>query len=282
MIQKYLKQLKTSGKSPLTIESYSRVLRQFAALCETKGLEVAEADSLTVSEWTDELNVKQNTIRYNLIVLHGFYAWLLRHKKIKENPVFVEEIPPCKQINYNLLDRADINKLLNAAPEEGKNALRDRAMVILLLCSGLRSDELRSLQVADLNFDAGFISVRHGKGDKQRQVPFPQPAQKAVKEYLNRYPSRGLIFSTDGKKMTSQGLNKIVKKYVLDVTGKEVHTHILRHAFASLCDDCGVPLRTIQKALGHSSLSTTENIYVTVLNRTRAAQEISAVFEKVC
>lgn len=278
---RYLSMLTASGKSPHTVESYNRVIKQFESFLLDRKTDITNVNSLTVSEWTDELKVKQNTVRYNLIVLHGFYSWLLRHKKIKENPVFVEEIPPSKQIEYNLLDREDINKLLNAAPE-GKNALRDRAMVVLLLCSGLRSDELRSLTVSDLNFSEGFITVRHGKGDKQRNVPFPAAAQKAVTGYMNRYPHQGLLFQFNGKKMSSQGLNKIVKKYVLAVTGKEVHTHILRHAFASLCDDCGVPLRTIQKALGHSSLATTENIYVTVLNRTRAAQEVTAVLEKVC
>lgn len=281
---RYLSTLTASGKSPHTVESYNRVIKQFESFLLYRKTDIINVNSLTVTEWTEELTktVGRNTVRYNLNVLHIFYEWLRRHKFIDENPVLTEDIPSMKKIEYNLLSREDIDSLIHHKPPQIQNALRNRAIIILLIYSGLRSDEIRSLKTTDLNFTEGFITVCHGKGDKQRNVPFPAAAQKAVTEYMNRYPHQGLLFQPRGKKMTSQNLNNQVKKYVFAVTGKEIHTHTLRHAFASLCDDCGIPIRTIQKALGHSSVTTTENIYVTVLNRTRAAQEISSVFSKVC
>ncbi len=57
--------------------------------------------------------------------------------------------------------------------------------MVLLLQAGLRSDEVRSLTPADLDFENGAITVRHGKGDKRRTVPFPATARAAMQDYLN-------------------------------------------------------------------------------------------------
>ena len=150
-----------------------------------------------------------------------------------------------------------------------------------------------------VNFSVTLSPLLSGTLTKSSDcAPFPALSREAVKEYLTSgyrpsdAPESAYLFGTfadenglsNGDKaqewheMGSNALNDVVKRYVKRVTGKEVHAHTLRHAAASLWDDLGAPMRTIQNGLGHSSVRTTERIYVTVLNKHKAAEDLTAAF----
>lgn len=291
---KYLAFLPSSkADSENTLVNYRRVLENFEQyLTETNENDISTVSVLGYRAAVRERGAAQNTARQYLTDLSAFFAWCVRVKLISENPVLPEDIPEQKNIEYTLLTREEIDALLAYRPTGAKLGARNRAIITLLIQSGMRNSELRALTLADLDFERGVITVRHGKGDKARTVSFPDLSQEAVKEYLTTecrpadatpddylfgsYANEnGLSNGDEWHMIGSNALNDIVKRYVKKVTGKDIHTHTLRHAAASLWDDLGVSLGTIQKVLGHNSVRTTERIYVTVLNKHKAAEDLT-------
>lgn len=299
----YIDTLPSTKKSVKTIEAYSIVLKKFGdylfALPHN-----GEIEPITVVNFRTELystKVKTNTIRYNMTILHTFFAWAMRMHLIEQNPVEREEIPKEQQIEYNLLSLDEIKTVLTELPPRinRKTALRNRAIVILLVQVGLRNSELRMLTPADLDFENKCIEIRHGKGEKRRIVAFPALARQLVKEYLESAvrPSNlslnDYLFGTDADKnglstsgkiwkpISAQGLLGIVNRYTRLCCGHEVGVHALRHAAASLWAELGVQPRLIQQALGHSSYSTTERVYLHILNNKTASNNINFALDSI-
>lgn len=297
----YIDTLPSTKKSAKTIQSYSVVLKKFAGYLNALPYD-GEIEPITVVNFRTDLystKVKTNTIRYDMTVMHTFFAWAKRMHLIEQNPVEREEIPKEQQIEYNLLSLDEIKTVLTELPPRinRKTALRNRAIVILLVQAGLRNSELRMLTPADLDFDNKCIEIKHGKGEKRRVVAFPALARQLVQEYLESavrppYLSLNVFlfgtdsdengFSTNGriwKPISAQGLLGIVNRYTRLCCGHEVGVHSLRHAAASLWDDMGIGMRDIQNALGHAAISTTEKVYVSVLNKSKAANKINVAFD---
>lgn len=137
---------------------------------------------------------------------------------------------------------------------------RGSAIVVLLVYSGLRVAELCALDRDDLDFVAGLVHVRHGKGDRERWVPLHETPAEAVRRYLatrtDAHPA--LFLSRQGRISTSQ-VRRLVKA-IMATTGvtKAVTPHKFRHTFATLLLDRGVDVRVIQELLGHARLETTQ------------------------
>lgn len=299
-VQKYLASLPSSKKSCQTITAYALVLSKFGEYLKQNSIE--NISHITVVNWRKSLfdsGIKVNSIKTYMQRLYTAFRWFEHMDMIKQNPVSIEELPAGERREYNLLTLDEIEKILTTKPQHrihGDIAARSRAIIVLLLHSGLRNSELRALTLEDMDFENSTIRVTHGKGDKYRLVPFTDMAKEAVKEYLESgirpldLPVNAVIFgsdadknghSTNGKEwheISAAGLNNMIKRYIINLTGKDVHTHLLRHAFTALCDNKGVPLRTIQTSLGHSSIRTTESVYLYVLNKQQAAQTINAAF----
>lgn len=299
----YINTLPSTKKSVKTIEAYSVVLKKFAGYLNTIPYD-GEIEPITVVNFRTELystNVKTNTIRYDMTVLHTFFAWAKRMRLTEQNPVEREEIPTEQQIEYNLLSLDEIKTVLTELPPRinRKTALRNRAIVILLVQVGLRNSELRMLTPADLDFENKCIEVKHGKGEKRRVVAFPTLARQLVREYLestvrpSNLGSNDYLFGTDAdenglstngkvwKPISSQGLLGIVNRYTRLCCGHEVGVHALRHAAASLWAELGVQPRLIQQALGHSSYSTTERVYLHILNNKTASNNINFALDSI-
>ena len=297
-------------KSPRTIGNYELALRKFGEYLTGRG---CEASALAVSSFKSEMllsGVSVGSARAYLAALHAFFSWCVRMGIENSNPVLKEEMLKEARIEYAIPEGGEIVTILSDAERsleravalekragravKGKNALRNDCIMILLLQTGLRSSELRALTPADLDFEKGTIRVLHGKGDKYREAPFPTLSKRSVRFYIDRIRPEGLSsdqplfgsFANEsghaGNEWHSLGtvaLNGIVKRYMKRKTGKEYHTHTMRHAAASFWDDLGVPIRDVQNALGHSSVTTTERVYIKVLNKGKAAANINAAFD---
>lgn len=280
--------------------NYERVLCDFEKYLEqTNENEISTVDILGYRQHVRDRGAAQNTARQYLTDLNAFFNWCVRVRLISESPIQADDIPEQTEIEYTLLERTEIDKVLAYRPAGAVLGARNRAIVTVLLQSGLRNSELRSLTLNDLDFDAKTITVRHGKGNKSRVAPFPALSRDAVREYLASgyrdadLTGDDLLFGSyanengrsDGDnrqewhEIGSNALNDIVKRYVKRITGKTIHAHTLRHAAASLWDDLNAPMRTIQQGLGHGSIRTTERVYVTVLNKHKAAADLTKAFD---
>lgn len=145
---------------------------------------------------------------------------------------------------------------------------RNRAILELLYATGMRVSECAQLTIGQIDFGLRVILV-HGKGNKDRYVPFGNHATKALQDYLDdgrvqlmakRQQEHDVVFVNHlGNPITSRGieyaLDQVVKKTSLT---SGIHPHMIRHTFATHLLDHGADLRTVQELLGHSSLSTTQ------------------------
>lgn len=289
--ERYIRSLATLNKSKDTIDKYSFVLREFYA--QTTG----EINREAVEQWRDAKaeHVKSGTVNHYLTVLQTFFAWCNERGICDELTV---DKPKAEQREYTLLDETDIETILNAKKPKPnqKNACKARAIVITLLQTGIRSGELRALKPGDLDFESKTITIKHGKGDKRRIVPFPKASREAIIDYLKTRPADISpdmpLFVNNAEQQfggkaggeyhayTKAGLNALVARYVYKLTGKQIHCHTLRHSAAAYWDNNDVPIRAVQQALGHKSIHTTESVYLYVLNKTKAAEQINKLIDE--
>lgn len=296
--EQYLASLKTMTNSNCTYSKYSFVLADFGAYIQTHGgnSEQAEIAPLLVVQWRNEIknirDIGNNTVGHYLTVLHSFFSWAIEHKIFAEQPVQKGDKPKQETVTYDLLTEQEIEKILSGEMprySHGDTGLRNKALITLVLTSGVRVSELINLRIDDLDFDKHIITVRHGKGDKRRVVTFPAVAEQVVGEYLNSRQGRN-----DGSKMaflleyidkngtvrqyTRQNVTQVVKSYVYRLTGhKDIGAHDLRHSYASYLLTHGVPIQEIQALLGHENYSTTL-IYASHLCPDRVATNLNGIF----
>lgn len=260
--------------------------------------------------WRDHLlldGLSQATVKAYLSTVRGSYNAVLRDNSTRDllysmtdpaappadRAAFVAEVlirlqnaihPSAAPVDSTTIqDRADSEHLRLTAQQAAQllsrpdhttlAGLRDLAILAVLLCTGIREDELCSLQVSDLRQSLGgeaALLVRHGKGNKQRLIPYGDldwclPLTEA---WLHRAGiSSGAVFrkvykgggTISDSALSTVAIQRIVKAYPITVAGRLVSArpHDLRRTYARLQYDAGAELVAIQQNLGHTSGATT-------------------------
>lgn len=155
------------------------------------------------------------------------------------------------------------NKLINIFNTRYFNSRRNRAMIILDLNSGLRLQELLDLRWKDINLMTGQLKVVQGKGDKDRIIWINDITLNTLRNWredqYNKLGECDYVFTTSTKKQLDQrAIRRMVEDYSIKASiDKHVTPHTLRHTYATdLLRECK-NIRLVQKALGHSDISTT-------------------------
>jgi integrase/recombinase XerC/integrase/recombinase XerD len=178
-----------------------------------------------------------------------------------------------------VLSAKEAGRLLEAIPAGGPLELRDRAIFELAYSSGLRAEELVSLELSDIDHDGEQVRVE-GKGRKTRFVPVGEPAMAALRAYLERgrpqllhsrpAPGSGtdrspqaFFLSRSGRPLLTSDVRRRLRLWTRRAGAAEATPHSLRHSFATHLLDGGADLRAIQEMLGHASVSSTQ-IYTRV------------------
>ena len=303
---RYLASERSRKKSEHTVRAYELGLRKFRDyLNETNPDEITP---LAVQEWTDSMmnaDISSNSAGQYWDDVSRFFKWAKKMKLVSESPMPEDGRPDHKFQKKEIPSKDEILRLIdpkNIPPSiKGKLPLRNHTIVRTIVLTGLRSDELRELRLSDLDFENGCITVRNGKGGKERKAPFPKQAQETIRKYLSAKirpdwaADEDYLFGThqhEGRaesneeeeepareeqwhKFDAATLGRLVHRYGKRVIGKEIHPHLLRHCAASLWDDADINIRDVQKALGHANLSTTEKVYLHILDKTKAAKSIA-------
>jgi integrase/recombinase XerD len=259
------------GLSVNTLEAYRRDIQKFKNYLEKIGKEITNFKKNDLISYINHLRDSGNqtaTLARNIAALRGFCKFMLMEGIIEEDPVENLATPSGWKRIPKIIGIDEVSTLLKK-PEGKKLSLRDRAILEIIYSSGLRVSEVINIKMNDINFEAGFITIR-GKGSRERVVPINEKTLKTIREYieelrptlLKEKTSPILFLAKGGKSMTRQRLWQLIKMYSVGLSTK-ISPHTLRHCFASHLLDGGADLRALQKMLGHTDISTTQ-IYTKV------------------
>jgi integrase/recombinase XerD len=214
-----------------------------------------------------ELEISEYTQARIISGIKAFYKFLMYEDLLPEDPAQLLEAPKLGRKLPDTLSYHEISQILDGIELGLPEGHRNRAMLEILYCSGLRVSELTELKIGNVYADIGFLRVI-GKGNKERLVPVGRDALKYLKIYLEDFRihldiAKGheeyVFLNRRGKKLTRVMIFLIIKKQVEAIgLQKNVSPHTFRHSFATHLIEGGADLRAVQEMLGHESITTTE------------------------
>jgi integrase/recombinase XerC/integrase/recombinase XerD len=264
--------LERRGAADKTRRAYRIDLGQFARWASAQELEPSGIDYRALRRYAASLSERGQapaTVARKLAALRGFFRALVELGERGDNPADLLSSPKRPQPLPRVLKAADVAKLLDRIPATTPLELRDRALFELAYASGLRAEELVSLDLDGVDFDAERVRVE-GKGDKTRLVPTGEHALRAIERYLGRArpaldngDDGALFLSKTGRRLSTSDVRRRLRVWTHYASAQvpgvgDLHPHALRHSFATHLLEGGADLRAIQELLGHASISTTQ------------------------
>jgi integrase/recombinase XerC/integrase/recombinase XerD len=276
--------LRRRGAAERTRRAYAVDLGQLAVWGSSHAIAPADVDYRALRRYAALLSnrrVAPTTLARKLAAMRQFFGSLVEHGIMAANPAELMPMPRRPAPLPRALSATDVSTLLDRIPATTPLELRDRAMFEIAYGSGLRAEELVTLDVASVDFDAEQLRVE-GKGSKTRVVPAGEPALRALQAYLERgrpallaegaQREDALLLSKSGRRLSTSDVRRRLRMWARHAhTQGAVHPHALRHSYATHLLDGGADLRAIQELLGHATISTTQ-VYTRVESaRLRAA-----------
>lgn len=253
LIRLYAGTILTEGKSQRTVDGYVALIRRFR---EAVGKPFRDMTAFDVRLWIAEMqkNVSARTCENYRAYLSAFFHWLSVEDLVPVN--VMDKIKPIKYSEEVLLPFSDAEV---DALRSGCETLRDRAMIELLLSSGVRVSELCSLDITDIDFDAMTVKVRHAKGGKQRTTYITEVCRVHLQRYLESRTdgNQALFVQKYGSRHTKNSAENDLHRIGDRAKVENVHPHRCRRTFATNMYKRGMDVRTIQRLMGHSDINTT-------------------------
>ncbi|HHX14183.1 MAG TPA: tyrosine-type recombinase/integrase [Clostridiales bacterium] len=276
-IQDFLDHLEnTRGIAKNTRLAYARDLRQFLAYCKRKGVDRIEDISQTqVAAYLLQMKsdkIASATINRRLASLRLFGDYMVKQGLWQENSVIGIKAPRGERSPIIYLTVEEIEQLLQK-PDASMKGRRDRALLELLYATGIRVSEAVDLDLTDLNLTIGYLMTG---GVRQRIIPVGRPARQALTEYIEtardtfikEKSENALFVNMDGKRLTRQGIWKIIRNYGADLPFADRLTpQILRNSFAVHLVQNGADLKTLKELMGQEDISATQIYMMVMRNR---------------
>jgi site-specific recombinase XerD len=263
-IELYKQSLEGNNYSPQSIKAYMGDLGQFVEWLKTRRVDwdipyrIARID---IVEFINHLATRKATAvtrKRKLAAIRGFLKFLKDNQIILGNPADTIEGPIREERDPAILLKTEYKALLQVA---GGNT-RDLAIVMLFLQTGLRVSELVNLKLLDIDFTSREITVRQGKGRKDRVVPLVKQAEAALKAYLavrDAQPEYDEVFiARNGTSMDPRTVRYRIQKYYKEAgIKKKASVHTLRHTFSTHQIHNGLKINQLKEVLGHRRMETT-------------------------
>jgi integrase/recombinase XerD len=288
LMNHYLDWMQTRGYTPDSLRNSRYGIRYFINWCDERGItHPNEVNTDVLAHYQRYLYhhrkedggaLSLGTQWLRLVVIRSFFRWMARAHHILFNPASELELPKMdNRLPRNVLSVTEVEKILSQPDLSTLVGLRDRAILELLFCTGIRRSELINLKLYDVNTEKRTLFIRKGKGKKDRVVPTGERALLWLEKYLDesrpvlvsegkmRDKENGALFlNSQGGFMQGYTLGKMVNKYINSADiGQKGSCHLFRHSMATLMLEGGADIRYIQQMLGHARLDTTQ-IYTRV------------------
>ena len=263
-----------AGLSSATLSAYESDLRTMASFLLEQGVRNPfKVEARQLAEHVQQLHrvkgLQPSSIARHLSTMRMFFRYLEASGGIETNPTTPLITPTRWRRLPGVLSPNQMKKLMDAAgPDSGRLWQRDRAMLELMYAAGLRASEVAGLNLDGYDERIGILRVL-GKGERERLVPVGEPAQKAVKVYVEELrptlarfddarDAGRLLLSNTGRPLERVAVWQIVRRLADRAGLPDVHPHMLRHSFATHMLTGGADLRVVQELLGHADIGTTQ------------------------
>jgi len=298
LLEKYLQHLAVKGFTTNTLRVRRVHLTLFLEWCRkygavtpnhiTRALLESYQQHLFYRRKNDGKPLAPSTRYSRLAQLKVWLKWMTRQNYILCDPASDLELPlPSYQLP-SVLTKDEAELVLRQAKVDTRVGLRNRAILEMLYSTGMRRAELLNLRLHDLDRKRGVVTIRQGKGRRDRVVPVGERASTWVDKYLTEVrptlaspPEEDAIFLTSmGKPLTPNYLSWVARQYLrLAKITKSGACHIFRHTMATLMLEGGADTRYIQAMLGHKRLDTTQiytHVSIRMLQQVHAATHPAA------
>ncbi len=257
------------GLRPATVRDILVIVRRLCAFSETDDLRDLTTPAIRafLHHGKMEKGWATRTFRLYRQYLKTFFDWCVSAGYVNANPVIAIERPRLPQSLPRCLSADDAKRVLYAASNAGWTSdlqrTRNEAIVASFLMTGLRRAELLSLRVADIDFRVGVLSVRGGKGRKDRSLPLHPKLIPLLRRCLTEKERRGQrsewLFSSlrSEKRLTNKNLYVIVRRVSI-AAGVKFTPHILRHTFGRELIEADFNIYKLKEVMGHASVATTQ------------------------
>lgn len=262
---------------PSTIQFYVNSIKYFVKWSGLKNLEEINTEKLRSFLYMGRIERKwtADTFMHHYKSLRAFLKWCVNRGYLNLNPILPIEKPRLEKKLPKRITKQEAQMVLeysfNRKWAYRFERYRNRAVIAMMIYSGLRAGEIMNLKLNDVDLKNNVISVNQGKGGKDRIVPICLPLQRVLLEYLkdrdrlNRTCTNFFVSRRGDFPFTYNGLKKVIE-ILKKETGVNFSAHRLRHTFATLMLEGGCDLFSLQKMMGHSDIKTTTIYLSTTVN----------------
>lgn len=255
LVRRYLACLLVDGKSKKTIYQYGRHLARLSEELRKDYTKMSAYDIRYYLAIQKERGISNRSVENIRAVLSAFFQWLAAEDLIPKNPM--ASIKPIKYTDEVRLPFSDVEI---DAMRSACRTTKERALIEVLLASGIRVSELSEMDVADVDMTGMTVHVRHGKGGKERMTYLTPVASKHLRAYLRtrkETDAEALFCSKNHKRLGPEGIRYLLKTVARRAGTVNCHPHRFRRTFATGLAARGMEVQEIQRLLGHSNISTT-------------------------
>ena len=282
LLDRFERNISVLGRSKSTFNCYSR---HIAALSLYFGKSPIDLDPEQVNDYLFYLQKKTKTPSQTYFK-HTVYGlrFLLKGEGLPYEYLRLPEIKNEKKLP-TVLSKEEVWRMLKVA-----KLLKHRILIGLLYGCGLRCLEVRSLRLADLDFDRKQLKVVQGKGKKDRYIPLSEHLIRGLVKYIHAEKPQDFLFGTvNGRaggdfdsRYSQRGVQWAVKQVSKEAgIKKDVHVHTLRHSFATHLLEDGMDIVTLKNLIGHENLETTmEYLQIAQLPTQRIFSPLDTLFEQ--
>ncbi|GAB4438635.1 MAG: site-specific tyrosine recombinase XerD [Anaerolineae bacterium] len=304
IISAFLRDRQAQGLSPGTLHSYREKLGKLTAFCELQG--IADIFALSAHDireyllWLEEIGHNEGGRHACYRAAKTLLRWCWEEWELETpNPISKVRAPKLTVAPIEGISFDDVKALLATCATKGFHDCRDKAIILSLLDTGCRANELLDINLDDLDEIAGVIVIRRGKGGKTRTVFIGAQARRAVRRYLRTFPpeevapvpgapdrageahrdGRPLWRTPEGTRLTYYGLREIMRRRAARAGVPCPGLHDFRRTFALTCLRNGVDTISLQRLLGHSSLAVLERYLAQTTDDLRNAHARAGVVD---
>lgn len=255
--------------SPYTAQSYKKDVNIYKNYINCENINYLDIEYSDIRFYLiylkEKKKEKNSSISRNLSSLRSFYNYLIDNNLIQNNPFNYVSGPKKEKKLPRYFEYNELEELFNSIDINTIYGKRDMLILEMLYATGVRVGELVNIKVSDINKDNRTILIA-GKGNKERIVHYGEYAEDILNNYLstsykflnkNKLPQ--LFINNKKTALTERGIRTILEKIIKKTSlNKKISPHMIRHSFATHLLNEGCDLLSVQKLLGHESLSATQ------------------------